>query len=100
MEHNDFPDRLRAAIVAGGLTIEKTAELAGLSTNTVQFYLSGRRKSPSGESALNLCEVFGFSVGWLLRGEGDCPDDASIRAAADAARLRGPRAAATPDEAA
>jgi len=99
MEHTDFPDRLRAAIAAGGLTIEKTAELAGLSTNTVQFYLSGRRKSPSGESALNLCGVFGCSAEWLLRGQGAAPDGDAIRAAVDAARARGPRPA-TPDEAA
>lgn len=94
MELHGFPERLREAITAADITIAETARLSGLSLNTVQFYLSGRRDNPSGEKALALASALGCGVGWLLAGEGDAPTVEAVRAAVERARVA--RASAPP----
>ena len=95
MELQGFSDRLRRAIDLGGVTISEAARLARLSTNAVQFYLSGRRENPSGESAVQIARALGVSLDWLLTGTGEEPTANDVLAAVERAR-----AAATPDEAA
>lgn len=86
MELQGFSERLREAITAADITIAETARLSGLSLNTVQFYLSGRRDNPSGEKALALATALGCGVGWLLAGEGAAPAVEVVRAAVERAR--------------
>ncbi len=96
MELQGFSDRLRRVIDLGGVTIAETARLSDLSTNAVQFFLSGRRENPSSESVVALARATGVSLDWLLTGEGKEPTANDVRAAVEAARARA-AATATPD---
>lgn len=83
--HQTVAGRIRFAREKTGITTRELAELAGMSPSHPSLLEMGKR-SPSGETAVLLAQVFGVTTDWLLRGIGKEPTERGLRAAVERAR--------------
>ncbi len=65
-----FPGRLRVAIQASGRNQTDIAREAGTSPSGLSKILDSQRPGMTADTAIKLAKATGFSVGWLLTGQG------------------------------
>ena len=82
MRHPDFAERFRARLRKRSLSTKQTdlAKLLSCSSTTAWNYLNGA-KLPSMEHAIEMAQLLGCSVEWLLTGRG--PEEPGINQPAD-----------------
>lgn len=77
----DIAERLKWARGITGLSQKRLANAAGLqSDGPVRHLESGLTKTVESGTAVALSAVLGCSVDWLLTGEGDPPNEETLRA--------------------
>jgi transcriptional regulator with XRE-family HTH domain len=71
MKHPDFAERFTQAVTLSGVETTQKAlgKLLGVSEVMIWSYRNGE-KLPRMAMALNMAEVFGVSIDWLLQGRG------------------------------
>lgn len=71
MKHPEFADRFNQAVALSGVETTQKAlgKLLGVSEVMIWSYRNGE-KLPRMTMALNMAEVFGVSIDWLLQGRG------------------------------
>ena len=67
-------DRIAAARGAAGLSQDDLAAKLGVRATTIDAW-EHDRKEPRANRLQTLCGMLGVSLGWLLTGEGDGPED-------------------------
>lgn len=65
MYEENFVGRISQLFNESGLSVNEFAHKVGLSRQTMDFYLNGKR-SPSAESLKNISEAFSVTTDWLL----------------------------------
>lgn len=64
-------DRISSKLSETGLSARSASLRAGLSESFIRNILTGKSKSPRGDTLSRLADVLGTSEMWLLKGEGD-----------------------------
>lgn len=81
----EIADRLKWARNVTGLSQKRLANAAGLqSDGPVRHLESGLTKTVESGTAVALSAVLGCSVGWLLTGDGEPPNEDTLRALSEA----------------
>lgn len=70
MDYSIFQERLRQLMDSRGLNINSLADAVGFTPATISRYLNGLR-SPDLQYVVDLSELFGVSVDWLIGVNGD-----------------------------
>ena len=65
MYEENFKCRINILHQESGVSIKKFADMVGLSRQTMQFYLDGRR-TPDSDSLAKICKALSVSSDWLL----------------------------------
>lgn len=65
-------ERLEQVIARANLSMSQIARDIGVSSQAVQFWVSGRNE-PKGQNLIRLCEYLGISREWLKDGIGEAP---------------------------
>ena len=81
-------DRLKHCRELAGLSNRELDRLAQMTESHSSMLEKSERPNPKLSTLERICSVFGCSIDWLAKGEGQGPTDAEILSAVDAARSR------------
>lgn len=76
---NNVKERIAALLAASGLTHERLALAVGVKREAVTQWVSGARACTR---PVEVADVFGVTVDWLLAGRGPAPIEAAVQAVA------------------
>lgn len=85
--HDSTAARLRhARTLAGDLQPGELSRLAGLAASHVAAIESGARAQPQARTLVQIADVLGVDLAWLLQGAGRPPSRSGVRQSVAAAR--------------
>lgn len=85
---NTLPQRLSFARELAGISARDLDRLAQLAEGHTRMIETGKRPRLEIDTVTGLASALGCALAWLVTGEGDAPDAATVRAAIAAARAR------------
>ena len=79
-------DRVRWLRETAGIGSREAGRMVGLS-NAYFYSLESGTSAPRAGTALDMADLFGCDVRWLVTGQGEPPDPDAVRAAVERARV-------------